>query len=181
MTQWLRPPGQQKPGIGQQLAEKAATKVATDQIAKLGLGAAGTAIGGPLGGAAGSALGELAGPLAGQLVGQLFKGGGHVASYHKTGAKVDENKSIWGKLSEKVMSDFGKRSDLFGKGQKPMPKYRAIGGMTSGPLGMPDMVIAGKDKSISAVKMKKSMGDMSEEVEVNYHPPLAAKPKPSGE
>ena len=127
MTQWLRPPGQQKPGIGQQFAQKAASDIAAKEAAKLGLGAAGTAVGGPLGGAAGTALGELAGPLASQLVGQLFKGGGPVASYHKTGAKVDENKSIWGKLSEKVMSDFGKRSDLFGKGKKNMPQYKAIG------------------------------------------------------
>ena len=78
MTQWLRPPGQQGPGIGEQFAKKAATNIAAKEAAKLGLGAAGTAVGGPLGGAAGTALGELAGPLAGQLVGSLFNKGGAV-------------------------------------------------------------------------------------------------------
>ena len=73
--QGLRP---QKPGLGQQVATKAASKLAADQIGKLGLQAAGTAVGGPLGGAVGSAAGELAGPLAGQLVGQLFNRGGPV-------------------------------------------------------------------------------------------------------
>lgn len=78
MTQWLRPPGQQGPGLGQQLAEKAATKIATDQVAKLGLQAAGTAAGGPLGGAIAGAAGDLAAPLLGQAVGALFNKGGPV-------------------------------------------------------------------------------------------------------
>ena len=51
--------------------------------------------------------------------------------------------------------------------------------MTSGPLGMSDALAAGKNKDISKVKIKKNKGDMSEEVEFNYHAPLA--PKPSGE
>ena len=166
MTQWLRPPGQQGPGFGKQLASKAASDLAAKEVAKLGLGAAGTAVGGPIGGAAGTALGELAGPLAGQLVSSFFKGGGPVKT------------SIWDKITNKIAGDFDKRSEMFGKKPKQqMPKYRAIGGMTPGPLGLPDMVVAGKDKNISAVKMKKAMGDMSEEVEVNYHPPLAPKPK----
>ena len=334
MTNWLVPPGSQKPGIGQQFAEKAATKIATDQVAKLGLGAAGTAIGGPLGGAAGSALGELAGPLAGQLAGSLFMKGGPVYLQGGGGLApgwdqasllqlLSENIHALapqeGKSTQEVIQDFlrsrgaiadvkqgpntrsahitpvqeatpeapaehvsdegpskeevaaaalaakkkaeadalaakpkydaprskssaqwniplgsgflgadwstsGSYSDMdrgedpwsagikgtwsFNKGgdvpsnsiwdsvkkaasyawkndNKPgdrwaeknkKPQYKAIGGMTPGPLGMSDMMVAGKDKSISKVKLKKAKGDMSEEMEYSYHPPLAAKP-----
>ena len=167
MQPWLQAPGRQGPGLGGQLAGKAAEKIAAQQVAKLGLGAAGTAVGGPLGGAVGSAAGELAGPLAGQLVSSFFDGGGNVGK---------KKKSIWGRVTDKVKSDFARRSQLFGKGKPYKPKYKAIGGMTPGPLGLPDMVIAGKGKDISAVKIKKAMGDQSEEVELNYHPPLAPKP-----
>ena len=163
---WLQAPGKQGPGLGGQFAGKAAEKIAADQVAKLGLKAAGTAAFGPLGGVAGEVGGELAGPLAGQLVSSFFEGGG----------KVNKKQSVWDKITNKIAGDFNKRSQLFGnKKQKQMPKYKAIGGMTPGPLGLPDMVVAGKGKDISAVKMKKSMGDMSEEVELNYHPPLAPK------
>ena len=161
------PSAQQGPGVGQQLAQSAAKKLAAEQAAKLGLGAAGTAIGGPAGGALGSAAGELAGPLASQLVGSLFNKGG----------EAKKKQSIWTQLKNKVSSDFAKRKSLFGEGKPYKPKYKAIGGMTPGPLGMSDMAMVGRDKAISAVKMKKATGDMSEEVEVNYHPPLAPKPK----
>ena len=166
---WMVPTGpqQRQPGLGEQFAGKAAEKIAADQVAKLGLKAAGTAAFGPLGGIAGEVGGELAGPLAGQLVSSFFEGGGNVGK---------KKKSIWGKISDKVKSDFARRSQLFGKGKPYKPKYKAIGGMTPGPLGLPDMVIAGKGKDISAVKIKKAMGDQSEEVELNYHPPLAPKP-----
>ena len=167
MMPWLQAPGRQQPGIGKQLATKAASKIAADQVAKLGLQAAGTAAAGPIGGAAGNALGELAGPLAGQLVGSFFDEGG----------KAKKKKSIWGQISDKVSSDFARRKQLFGKGKPYQPKYRNIGGMTPGPLGFSDMIIAGKGKDVSSVKIKKNMGDMGEEVELNYHPPLAAKPK----
>ena len=292
-------PAQQGPGLGQQFAEKAATKIATDQVAKLGLGAAGTAIGGPLGGAAGSALGELAGPLAGKLAGSLFMEGGPVylagggqkrfdpndpaiiallaklqglhfqppgdlkknatELLEGTGAKIEDSAGgglnitpSEGSAQEEVKpapvvsprskssaqwdiplgsgflgadwSTSGSYSDMdrgkdpwsagikgtwsFNKGgdvpsnsiwdsvkkaasyawkndNKPgdrwaeknkKPQYKAIGGMTPGPLGMSDMMVAGKDKSISKVKLKKAKGDMSEEMEYSYHPPLAAKP-----
>jgi len=170
MTNWMVPTGpmQRQPGLGGQLAGKAAEKLAAEQVAKMGLGAAGTAAFGPAGGALGNAAGELAGPLAGQLVGSLFKDGG----------KAKKKQSIWSQLASKVSGDFNKRSSLLG-GKPKAPKYRAVGGMTPGPLGMSDMIIAGKGKDVSAVKIKKAMGDMSEEVELNYHQPLA--PKPNGE
>ena len=132
---------------------------------KLGLQAAGTAAAGPVGGAVGSAAGELAGPLAAQLVGSFFDEGG----------KAKKSKSIWGQLKSKVSSDFERRKQLFGKGKPYKPKYRAIGGMTPGPLGISDMVMAGKGKDVSAVKMKKGIGDMTEEFELNYHSPLNPK------
>ena len=161
-------PQQRGPGLGQQLAQKAAGQIAAQQVAKLGLGTAGSALAGPVGGAVGSAAGELAAPLASQLVGSFFDDGG----------KAKKKQSIWGQLANKVSSDFSRRKSLFGKGQLPkQPKYRAIGGMTPGPLGFSDMIIAGKGKDVSAVKIKKNMGDMAEEVELNYHPPLAPKNK----
>jgi len=167
MMPWLQNPNARKgPGLGGQLAGKAAEKLAAEQVAKLGLGAAGTAAFGPAGGALGSAAGELAGPLAGQLVGSFFDEGG----------KAKKKKSIWSQLADKVSKDFGNRKSLFGGG-KPQPKYKAIGGMTPGPLGFSDMIIAGTGKDVSSVKIKKNMGDMGEEVELNYHPPLAPKPK----
>ena len=168
MMPWLQNPNaKQGPGIGGQLAGKAAEKIATDQIAKMGLQAAGTAAAGPLGGATASAIGELAGPLAGQLVSGLFNDGG----------KAKKKQSIWSQLANKVSGDFARRKSLFGEGKQYKPKYKAVGGMTPGPLGMSDMIVAGKGKDVSAVKIKKAMGDMSEEVELNYHPPLAPKPK----
>ena len=307
----------QQPGLGQQFAQSAASKLAADQVAKLGLQAAGTAAAGPLGGAAASAASELAGPLASQLVGSLFNKGGAVykqgggttygvgsawqpdfgktitaeqlpeffnyiyggtdpgylqdslgegdlyeidspkkeapkkkaaaplekkvkekmkekvmpeviapraksratwniplgellgAEWSTQGhyADMDQGKDPWGAMLKgtwkfdkggevpgwwsKAKSAVSKaashawKNDNLSKGEgrwnKSKPQYKAIGGLTSGPLGMSDLQIAGKDKAISKVKMKKSKGDMSEEVEYNYHPPLAAKPKPTGE
>jgi len=154
MMPWLQNPNARQ----QNVLGDAAGKIAAKEATKL----AGTAIGGPLGGYAG----ELAGPLASQLVSGLFKDGG----------KAKKKQSIWSQLASKVSGDFNKRSSLLG-GKPKAPKYRAVGGMTPGPLGMSDMIIAGKGKDVSAVKIKKAMGDMSEEVELNYHPPLAPKPK----
>ena len=155
MMPWLQNPNAKQ----QNILGDAAGKIAAKEATKL----AGTAIGGPIGGYAG----ELAGPLASQLVSGLFKDGG----------KAKKKQSIWSQLADKVSGDFNKRSSLFGGKKQQMPKYRAVGGMTPGPLGMSDMIIAGKGKDVSAVKIKKAMGDMSEEVELNYHPPLAPKPK----
>ena len=279
-AQGLAPKG---PGIGEQLATKAATNLAAKEAAKLGLGAAGTAIGGPAGAALGTAAGELAGPLAGQLVGSLFNEGGAVGgfdqwlantyaplagrtdhpaynaykgvydklqkgneapakqqapapkapttkgtanwdiplgkllgadistqggytdmshgddpwdagvkaswSFDKGGKVPGKKKSIWDSV-KKAASHAWKNDNLkdpshpwahVGQNAKTLnkggPVYKEIGGMTKGPLGMSDMLMAGKNKDISKVKMKKTKGDMSEEMEYNYHPPLAAKPK----
>ena len=285
----------QGPGLGQQFAQKAANKIATDQVAKLGLQAAGTAAAGPLGGVAGQVAGELAGPLASQFVGSLFNKGGAVykqgggnaqATYDwlysinpgaaakylqaitdtsgelvgkpaQAGEIVIPKEEIKKQAAEKVMPEviaprakaraewnvplgealgaewstqghyadmdqgkdpwgamlkgtwrFEQGGDVKQKGwwdkaksavskaashawkndnlEKPAGRwknvqYKNIGGMTPGPLGMSDLLEAGKDKAISKVKLKKAKGDMSEEVEYNYHPPLAAKPKPTGE
>jgi len=155
MMPWLQNPNAKQPNLLGDAAKSIAAKEAT----KL----AGAAIGGP----AGAYAGELAGPLASQLVGSFFDQGG----------KAKKKKSIWGQLADKVSSDFAKRKSLFGEGKPYKPKYKAIGGMTPGPLGFGDMIIAGKGKDVSSVKIKKNMGDMGEEVELNYHPPLAPKPK----
>ena len=57
------------------------------------------------------------------------------------------------------------------------PMYQRMGGMTPGPLGMSDMLEAGKGKDVSKVVYKKKGGDIEDQVEIAYHAPLAAKPK----
>ena len=52
-----------------------------------------------------------------------------------------------------------------------------IAGMTPGPLGMSDMLAAGKGKDVSKVTYKKKGGEVEDVVEIAYHAPLAAKPK----
>ena len=51
-----------------------------------------------------------------------------------------------------------------------------IAGMTPGPLGMSDMLAAGKGKDISKVTYKKTGGKVTQQVDIAYHAPLAAKP-----
>ena len=67
-----------------------------------------------------------------------------------------------------------------GGGGVPKPIYQRMGGMTPGPLGMSDMLEAGKGKDVAKVVYKKKGGDIEDQVEIAYHAPLAAKPK-SGE
>jgi len=50
-----------------------------------------------------------------------------------------------------------------------------IPGMSPGPLGMKDMLSAGKGKDVSKVKYKRTGGKASSEVEIGYHAPLAPK------
>ena len=100
------------------------------------------------------------------------------------GGNVPAKGSIWDKVKSAASyawKNENKPGDRYAKNnpQVTKPAYKAIGGMTSGPLGMSDALKAGKDKDISKVKIKKNKGDMSEEVEFNYHAPLA--PKPTGE
>ena len=70
---------------------------------------------------------------------------------------------------------------FFQTGGQVMPSYQRMGGITSGPLGMTDMLAAGKDKDISKVTYKKKGGDVEDTMEIAYHAPLsAAANKPSG-
>ena len=55
-----------------------------------------------------------------------------------------------------------------------------IAGMTPGPLGMSDLIAAGKDKDIAKVSYKKTGGKVSQQVDIAYHNPLQPKPS-SGE
>ena len=91
------------------------------------------------------------------------------------------SKSIWDsvkKAASYAWKNDNKPGDSYAhKLNNSKPKYKAIGGMTEGPLGMSDMLAAGKGKDVSKVKMKKNNGEHTEEVELNYHAPLAAKPK----
>ena len=65
---------------------------------------------------------------------------------------------------------------FFQGGGSVKPMYQRMGGMTPGPLGMSDMLAAGKGKDISKVVYKKKGGDIEDTVEIGYHAPLAAKP-----
>ncbi len=101
--------------------------------------------------------------------------------FNKGGEVPSEKGSIWDKVKSAASyawKNDNKPGDRWAE-KNTKPQYKAIGGMTSGPLGMSDALAAGKNKDISKVKIKKNKGDMSEEVEFNYHAPLA--PKPSGE
>lgn len=69
---------------------------------------------------------------------------------------------------------------FFKGGGYAKPMYQRMGGMTPGPLGMSDMLAAGKGKDVSKVVYKKKGGDIEDTMEIAYHAPLAAKPK-SGE
>ena len=53
--------------------------------------------------------------------------------------------------------------------------YQNMGGLTPGPLGMSDMLQAGKGKDVSKVSYKKTGGDVTDVMEISYHAPLAAK------
>ena len=66
---------------------------------------------------------------------------------------------------------------FFAKGGPAKPSYMRMGGMTPGPLGMSDMLAAGKGKDVSKVTYKKKGGDIEDTMEIAYHAPLAAKPQ----
>lgn len=102
---------------------------------------------------------------------------GYHVNMNNGGEVPGKKKSIWGKIADKVSSDFARRKSLFGEGKRPKTQYKAIGGMTPGPLGMSDMQVLGKPKDVSKVKIKKNDGVNTEEVELNYHAPLAPKNK----
>lgn len=112
--------------------------------------------------------------------------------YMEKGGKVEKKpwwkaaaEYAWGKNREGEKSgDFlsGKGSaftDYKAYGGPVKPMYQRMGGMTPGPLGMSDMLAAGKGKDVSKVVYKKKGGDIEDTVEIAYHAPLA--PKPSGE
>ena len=124
------------------------------------------------------------------------------AGYLEKGGDVKGKKSIWdrvgdaakfawgtGRAGEKTKqalkgarkvagdTDLGSVAASFfaqgGYSNKPM--YQRMGGMTPGPLGMSDMLAAGKDKAVSKVTYKKKGGDIEDQVEIAYHDPN--KPK----
>ena len=110
------------------------------------------------------------------------------------GGDVKKKQSWWQKVGERVWGDErAKRSKAFLSGEgsaftdykagggsvSTKPIYQRLGGMTPGPLGMSDMLAAGKGKDVSKVTYVKKGGDIEDKVEIAYHAPLA--PKPAGE
>ncbi len=168
-------------------------------VSGTGVLGAGAGLGSAAGGAglaSAAPLAAAAAPIAAPLIGGallgkafgLFNQGGNVSQMHYDKGGSTKG-SIWD--SVKKAASYAWKNDNLRDSSHPWakvgtdtikttkPAYKAIGGMTSGPLGMSDALMAGKDKAISKVKIKKNKGDMSEEVEFNYHAPLA--PKPTGE
>ena len=90
----------------------------------------------------------------------------HKSKPKNEGAGVDTGSVIASLLS----------AGFFQGGGNVKPMYQRMGGMTPGPLGMTDMLAAGKGKDVSKVVYKKKGGDIEDTVEIGYHAPLAAKP-----
>ena len=94
-----------------------------------------------------------------------------------TKAALEESKK---KPRGKKMKESAAKSDLMGIAASAIPLlFRETGGpipgMSPGPLGMKDMLSAGKGKDVSKVKYKRTGGKASSEVEIGYHAPLAPK------
>ena len=99
-------------------------------------------------------------------------------TFDKGGEVPSKKKGIWDSIkgaAKHAWKNDNRPGDRWAENNQK-PQYKEIGGMTKGPLGMSDMLAAGKNKDISKVKLKKTKGDLSEEMEYSYHPPLAAKP-----
>jgi len=97
-------------------------------------------------------------------------------------------KHVWKNDGQKKKQDKAKKKfskgdvgsvlgSLFEAGGAVKPAYQRMGGLTPGPLGMSDMLQAGKGKDVSKVVYKKKGGNIEDQVEIAYHAPLAAKPK----
>lgn len=107
------------------------------------------------------------------------------AGYMEGGGKVPWWKAAadyaWGKGREGESSR--KNMKKYNPYKKDSAAYKVAGGpipgMTPGPLGMKDMLMAGKGKDVSKVTYKTTGGDITDQVEIAYHAPLA--PKPQGE
>ena len=88
---------------------------------------------------------------------------------------AEKNKVSKGDVGSVIGSLLG--AGFFSKGGPAKPAYMRMGGMTPGPLGMSDMLAAGKGKDVSKVIYKKKGGDIEDTMEIAYHAPLAAKPQ----
>ena len=115
--------------------------------------------------------GGMAGPLGGGMTESQLKearslGALSQAEYLKAmahaGALKPQYKQGGGMMSSGMPADVGMKGPIVG--------------MTPGPLGMKDMLAAGKGKDISKVTYKKTGGKVSQQVDIAYHAPLAAKP-----
>ena len=115
-----------------------------------------------------------------------FPGGGIAAeaaqevipTFFEEGGKVPWWKAVKKKvLGETKSKDFWENVGQGKAGHSKKPAYKQIGGMTPGPLGMSDMLAAGKGKDVAKVSYKKKGGQIEDQVEISYHAPLAAKPK----
>ena len=108
--------------------------------------------------------------------------GGKVPWWKKAAEYVWKNENQE-KKQQKAKKKFSKGDvgsivgSLFETGGTVKPAYQRMGGLTEGPLGMSDMLQAGKGKDVSKVMYKKKGGSIEDQVEISYHAPLAPKPK----
>ena len=166
-TQWNRPGMVQapaistEPSIAAKFAGKVGERAAAKQLAKLPLAAAD-----PTGGVVSGVASEMAPAAIGSLVGGWFADGGRVHPI----AKQLADKGLSPEDIAHYMKNVKAHELKYGK-----PMYREMGGMTKGPLGMTDMLAAGKGKDVSKVTYKKTGGDITDTMEISYHAPLAPK------
>ena len=103
------------------------------------------------------------------------------ANQRAKAVKAKQNKDSRGDFDVGALLGSALNMGFFNSGGKVNPAsgmYGPIAGMTPGPLGMSDLIAAGKDKDIAKVTYKKSGGDVSQQVDIAYHNPL--QPKPAG-
>ena len=164
-SQWQRPGMAQapmpstEPSIAGQFAGKVAERAAAQQLAKMPLAAAD-----PTGGLVSGVAAEMAPGMIGKLAGGWFNQGGIVKQLQEKGLSPED--------IAHYMKNVAAHEAKYGK-MKPM--YKEMGGMTPGPLGMTDMLAAGKGKDVSKVTYKKTGGDITDTMEISYHAPLAPK------
>lgn len=112
---------------------------------------------------------------------EFLKAMAHAGYMNKGG----EAKPWWQRAAEyawgegRAGGDAKKKMKKYDPYNKDSAAYKVAGGpipgMTPGPLGMQDMLAAGKGKDVSKVVYKTTGGDVTDQVEIAYHAPLAPK------
>lgn len=110
-----------------------------------------------------------------QLVAEGYEGGGFV-DFAKNEAMnyALPSSSIYGRLGKAALSG---ALGMNKGGSVKQAGYENMRNSQIGPLGPKDILSLGKGRDVAKVKYKKSGGEVSDELEVSYHNPLAAAGK----